>query len=86
MDQILTSCINKCSHRISNPTVTGSNPVGVANPFKDLRVMGDQDSFASAEKMRNKNAFGPSVNFEVLLNECGHKDQQLGLNGIWVRK
>ena len=72
--------------RISNPTVTGSNPVGVANPFKELWVMGDQDSVDSAEKMRNQNAVVPSDNFEVLLNEYGHKDQQIGLNGIWVRK
>ena len=44
--------------------------------------MGDYDSFDSAEKMRNKNAFGPLDNFEVLLNEFGHKDQKIGLNGI----
>ena len=48
--------------------------------------MGDQDSVDSAEKMRNQNAVVPSDNFEVLLNEYGHKDQQIGLNGIWVRK
>ena len=72
--------------RISNPTVTGSNPVGVTNLFNDLWVIGDQNSFEIAEIIRNKNAFRPSDSFEALIDAFGDNDQQMGSSSIYVRK